>query len=170
MNLAQLTLPIYDQMLGSLDGWLAKAEASKGDALLAARLADDMFPLATQIRFLCNMPGEAMTRIGGIGFASSDQDDATLGAARERIARTRKAIGTWRDADFVAGDPAVELALPNGMTFDLKAEDYVRDWALPQFYFHLVAAYAILRTRGLALGKADYVPHMVKYLRTPAPA
>ena len=50
--------------------------------------------------------------------------------------------------------------------FVLTAEQYARDWALPQFYFHLMTAYAILRSQGIALGKADYVPHMFPYLRS----
>jgi hypothetical protein len=51
------------------------------------------------------------------------------------------------------------------MIFDLTAEQYVRDWTLPQFYFHLMTAYAILRSAGVDLGKADYVAHMFPYLR-----
>ena len=57
------------------------------------------------------------------------------------------------------------LDLPNGMTFDLTREQFARDWALGQFTFHVIAAYAILRKQGVAIGKADYVPHMFGYLR-----
>ena len=53
------------------------------------------------------------------------------------------------------------------MTFDLDTLSYVRDWALPQFYFHLMSAYAILRAAGIPLGKADYVGFMFRYLRQP---
>ena len=56
-------------------------------------------------------------------------------------------------------------ALPMGMIFDLTAEQYVRDWALPQFYFYVMTAYAILRAAGIDLGKADFVAHMFAYLR-----
>lgn len=56
-------------------------------------------------------------------------------------------------------------ALPQGMVFDLIAEQYARDWAIPQFYFHLMPAYAILRAQGVELGKTDYVAHMFAYLR-----
>lgn len=64
-------------------------------------------------------------------------------------------------------DPETPIAhaLPAGMIFDLTAEQYVRDWALPQFYFHVMTAYAILRSEGVDLGKADYVAHMLPYLR-----
>ena len=70
-------------------------------------------------------------------------------------------------ADTPEIDPATPIAhaLPQGMVFDLTAEQYVRDWALPQFYFHVMTAYAILRAQGVELGKADYVAHMFAYLR-----
>jgi len=52
------------------------------------------------------------------------------------------------------------------MVFDLTAEEYARDWAIGQFYFHVMTAYAILRAQGVALGKADYIPHLLPRLRT----
>src|SRR3546814_18579929 len=63
------------------------------------------------------------------------------------------------------GDRPVSFELPNGMIFDMSAFDYVRDWAAPQFAFHHVAAYAVLRHMGVPLGKADYVGYMMRYLR-----
>ena len=171
MNTPDLLLTTYDNMLASLDGWLAKAaQHPEGDALLERRLAEDMFPLARQIRFACNLPGEAMAAVAGAGFSSSDIDDTTLSAARERVAAARALIAGWRNTPFAADEAAVEFSLANGMTFDLTSESYVRDWALPQFYFHLVAAYAILRAAGVPLGKADYVGHMFRYLRQPPTA
>jgi hypothetical protein len=70
-------------------------------------------------------------------------------------------------SDALDVDPATPIAhaLPAGMIFDLTAEQYARDWALPQFYFHVVIAYAILRAQGVDLGKSDYVAHMFAYLR-----
>ena len=69
--------------------------------------------------------------------------------------------------DALDGDPdrPIAHALPAGMIFDLTADRYARDWTLPQFYFHLMIAYAILRSEGVDLGKVDYVPHMFAYLR-----
>ena len=167
MHTADLLLTTYDNMLGSLDAWLAKAAEHGGDTLLEAKLAEDMFPLARQIRFVCNLPGEAMAGAAGVAYSSSDIDDATLSAARERIAATRALIQGWRATPFGADDAPIELSLANGMTFDIQTEGYVRDWALPQFYFHLMTAYAILRREGVPLGKADYVGFMFKYLRKP---
>ena len=70
-------------------------------------------------------------------------------------------------AQAPAVDPAAPLAhaLPMGMVFDLTAQQYARDWALPQFYFHLTIAYAVMRQAGVPLGKADLVPHALAYLR-----
>lgn len=171
MQTADVLLTTYDNMLGSLDGWLAKAESHlRGDALLEERLAPDMFPLAQQIRFVCNLPGESLARLTGMAFASSDRDDSTLAEARGRITQTREQVGAWRGAKVQADHENVELALPIGMTFDLDTAAYVRDWALPQFYFHLMTAYAILRMAGVPLGKADYVGYMFRHLRQPPSA
>ena len=166
MQTAELLLSTYDNMLGSLDGWLAKAaEHLRADALLGERLAEDMFPLARQIRFCCNLPGEAMKAISGAAFGASDIDDETIAAARERIAGTRASIANWREVSVGKDDEPVIISLDNGMTFDLDTAGYAREWALPQFYFHVMTAYAILRANGVALGKADYVGYMFRYLR-----
>lgn len=69
------------------------------------------------------------------------------------------------DALDAGAQRLITLELPNGMIFDMTGERYARDWALAQFYFHLMTAYAILRSRNIELGKADYVPHMLAYLR-----
>jgi uncharacterized protein len=171
MQTSDLLLSTYANMLGSLDGWLAKAaEHPRGDTLLADRLAEDMFPLSRQIRFVCNLPGEAMNATSDVAFGSSDIDDETIAAARERIAGTRTLIARWREIALGADDKPVILSLANGMTFDLDTASFARDWALPQFYFHLMTVYAILRAAGVPLGKVDYVGYMLAYMRQPASA
>lgn len=54
------------------------------------------------------------------------------------------------------------------MIFDFTAEQYARDWAMAQFYFHVMTAYAILRAERVDLGKADYIPHLIAHLRPTA--
>jgi hypothetical protein len=127
-----------------------------------------MFPLARQIRFVCNLPGEAMNATSEVAFGSSDIDDETLSAARERIAGTREMIASWREVSLQADDRPVVLSLANGMTFDLDTAGYARDWALPQFYFHLMTAYAILRAAGVPLGKIDYIGYIARHMRQSA--
>jgi hypothetical protein len=165
MQLHDLTVPVYIQMLGTLSGLVVKAaDSGNAEALFAARLAPDMFPLATQIRFTCGQAGEAVQRLTGKAFTAPAEDDATPSAAKARIAATLAYLEQATPDGFADPELPVELALPNGMTFGMTAEQYVRDWAMPQFYFHLVSAYAILRQQGVPIGKADYVPYMARYL------
>ena len=169
MTHKDLIVNAHLNMLATLDGLLAKAAAhEKGDALLGESLAEDMLPLATQVRFLCNMPGEAMARLIGLDFKSSEADPKTIAEARSQIAQRKADIEKWSQHTFVGEDEPIELVIPNGMAFDLTAGEYVRDWAVPQFYFHATTAYAILRKEGLEIGKADFVGYMFKYLRQPA--
>lgn len=169
MNTKSLLVSTQRNMLGTLKGLLAKAAADeRGDALLQAKLADDMHPLSVQVRFLCNMVGEAIARVAGIEFTSSEEDPATLAQAQERVDATLAQLAEWEKLDFADDDAAQELSLPNGMVFDMTTITYARDWSVPQFYFHVMAAYSILRKEGLDVGKADFVPYMFQYIRQPA--
>lgn len=178
----KLLVPTYTHMLKALSGWLEKAAAhmpqADAEALLSARLAPDMFPLATQIRFACVQAREAVYRLTGSAFpASLDEllDEArnageapgSLSDAQARIGET-VALLEALSPGALDGDPDRPIAheLANGMIFDLTAEQYARDWSLGQFYFHIMIAYAILRSEGVELGKADYIPHMLAHLRS----
>ena len=181
MSLSGLLVPTYTQMLKALSGWLDKAEAQRpdgeADTLLSARLAPDMFPLSTQIRFACVQAQEGVHRLKGQDFprliatlldegGSAGPLPCSIADARARIAETIAMLdGFAPDAPDVDPQKPIALDLPTGVTFDLTAEQYARDWALPQFYFHVMIAYAILRHAGIELGKADYVAHMFTYLR-----
>lgn len=161
-----LLLPTWTNMLRALSGMLDKAAAHNlGNALLDERLAEDMFPLATQIRFVCNLPGEGLVRLAGITFNSRDDDPDTLEEAKERVAATLTMLKAVEADSFLAEEDAFDMDLPNGMTFHLTGGAYARDWALPNFYFHVSTAYAIMRMHGVTLGKADLVPHMGRYIK-----
>ncbi len=181
MTLMTLLAPTFLQMLGALSAWLAKAEKdmlqAEAEALLAARLAPDMFPLATQIRFACVQAQEALYHLTGQAFPPSadqlreealqaDEQPGTIADAQARIAETLAIVNSMAE-NTPDVDPAQPLAhtLPVGIIMDFTAGQYARDWALGQFYFHLMAAYAILRHRGVALGKLDYVAHLLPYVR-----
>ncbi len=181
MSLTKLLVPTYTQMLKTLSNWLKKAEEQlpKVDAetLLSARLAPDMYPLATQVRFACVQAQEAIFRLRGAALPSSinelleegqnaDNWAGSLSDAQARIDQTLALLGDLvPDALDANLDRPIVLELPTGMVFDLTAEQYARDWSLAQFYFHLMTAYSILRSEKIELGKADYVPHMFAYLR-----
>lgn len=181
MALTDLIVPSYLHMLKALSAWLDKARAqlpeAQAEALLSARLAPDMFPLATQVRFACVQAREGVSRLRGETFPqvigdlldegrNAGEHPGSLADAQVRIAETVALLQALApDALDIDPDTPIAHALPIGMTFDLTAEQYVRDWTLPQFYFHVMIAYAILRAQGVELGKADYVSHMFAYLR-----
>ncbi|AIO67226.1 DUF1993 domain-containing protein [Burkholderia oklahomensis] len=183
MSPTTLLIPSFTQMLRGLSAWLDKAvahqRASGGepDALLSRRLAADMFPLAAQIRFACFQAQEPIYRLRGESLPpaltdvrregwNADAQPGSLSDAQTHIADAISFLGGLAPGALdESADRPIALELPNGVAFDMTGEQYARDWALPQFYFHLIAAYAILRNHGVELGKADYVPHMLAYLR-----
>ena len=181
MSLTNLLVPTYTQMLKTLSGWLKKAEAqmtkADAEALLSASLMPDMFPLSTQIRFSCVQAQEAVFRLKGEALQESvtalldegrnaRERPGSIADAQARIDETLALLGGL-GPDALDADPDKTIAheIPNGMVFDLTRAQYARDWTLPQFYFHLMTAYAILRSGNVELGKADYIPHMFAYLR-----
>jgi uncharacterized protein len=169
MSYATAALATWGNMLATLDHLITKAsESEKGAALLEARLAPDMFPLHTQIRLTLDQVSIALDRLGGLGLTRDASDIASFPVARERIAAMRAMVTETDPESWPSPGDTVSFELPNGMGFTMQAHEYCRDWALPQFYFHLMATYAILRAQGLAIGKIDYVGYMTKYLRAPA--
>ena len=181
MSLTNLLVPSYRQMLRALSGWLDKARnqvsGGEAEALLSARLAPDMYPLSSQIYFACFQAQEATFRLRGETVPealdlvaregrSADEQPGSLSKAQTRIGEALSMLDDLGSNALDAGtERSITLELPNGMIFDMTGDQYARDWALPQFYFHLMTAYAILRSQGIDLGKADYVPHMFGYLR-----
>jgi uncharacterized protein len=169
MSYATATLATFANMLGTLDHLVKKAsEHEKGEAILQSRLAEDMFALHTQIRYSIQQVLVALDRLGTLGLTLDESDIASFADALTRIAAAKALVAGTDPATWPAAGDTVEFDLPNGMGFAMQAHEYCRDWATPQFYFHLMSVYSILRMEGLAIGKADYVGYMMKYLRQPA--
>ncbi len=183
MQLTALLIPTVSHQLAAVSGWLGKAEnfaAARGgspDSLLPLRLAPDMFPLTTQLRFLAFQAQEPLYRLRGEAVPDAllavrqegrdgGENPGTWEQARARVTEAAAFLAAAGASEFddAAGMPLAH-DLPNGMIFDMTGESYVRDWALPQVAFHQMIAYAILRHAGVPLGKVDYVPHMFAYLR-----
>ncbi len=181
MALTNLLVPSFTQMLRALSGWLDKAQKQipqpEADALLTGRLAPDMYPLSSQVRFACLQAQEAIVRLSGEALPealeqlaregrNAGEQPGSISDAQARIDETLSLLRHLASDALDAGaQRSITLELPNGMVFDMTGEQYARDWALAQFYFHLVTAYAILRSQKIEMGKADYVPHMFAYLR-----
>jgi hypothetical protein len=178
VQLTNLLVPTMTQMLRSLGGLLDEARAQRPETpaatLFAQRLAPDMCALSAQIRFVCHQVHSAVYRLRGepiperlADLARLDTDaPASFEGAYRLIQQALELLENVAAGELDGGEERpIEIRLPDGMTFDLNGGQYVRDWALPHFYFHLVTAYAILRRAGIEIGKADYVPHMFAYVR-----
>ncbi|GAB5470929.1 MAG: DUF1993 domain-containing protein [Rhodospirillales bacterium] len=179
MTLTTLLVPTYRQGLQALSLWLEKARklTPEAKALLSARLAADMYPLSAQVRFACLQAQEAVFRLRGEAIPgaleelalegrNAGEQPGSLSDAQARLAEALSFLDDLEGDALDAGEERpIAIELPNGMIFDMTGAQYGRDWALPQFYFHLTTAYAILRNRGVALGKADYVGQAFAYLR-----
>jgi len=171
MSVYSITIPCFAQMLNSLKGLLAKGEAhAKALAfdpqnLLDSRLAPDMHTLATQVCYACTQVREAVTRLSGQPVSTLE----TPASMSEAVALIDQALEALAGADRALIEARAEhpiaIELPGGIAFEMSGNEYAVHWATPQFYFHLMTAYSILRHNGVPLGKADYVPHMFAYLR-----
>lgn len=161
LSISRLTVPAYTRGLHVLSRYLDKAAEHAGaagaDALVGARLAPDMLPLAGQVQRASDTSKNAIARLLGIDAPRFDDNETTLAELKARVANTIAFI-SQADAAALDASAAREITLAFGdfrKTFD--GEDYVLSFALPNFYFHVAMAHAILRHQGVAVGKLDYL-------------
>ncbi len=150
------------KLLGSLDHILDKAVAYahakkfEPSVLLGSRLAPDMFPLARQIQMTCDQAKYAAARGAGKDAPPHEDKETTVDELKARIASVIAYLGTFSEADFHGIDTRT-LSLPRWEGKSMTALDYVTEHAIPNFYFHLMTAYLILRHNGVEVGKKDYL-------------
>lgn len=164
ITLHSASVPVFTQFLGNLKHLLTKAKAdvaARGydeQALVQYRLAPDMLPFKTQICIACDAAKLCAARIGGLDAPKYENTENTLD---ELIARIDKTVAWLQTvpASAIDGLDDKEVTFPVGKTATrtLRAEDYLKTWALPNMYFHITTAYAILRHNGVAVGKGDYL-------------
>lgn len=128
------------------------------------RLAPDMLPFGTQIAFACNQPRGFSQWCAGQPVENLARDVESLDMARSHIRET-KALVAGITVDDAKLDEVKRIGLGPGRYCDLPARQYVNDYVIPNFYFHITTAYAILRELGVPVGKADYMTYLVPYVR-----
>jgi uncharacterized protein len=164
MSMSAASLPVFTTMLNNLSHILSKAaahsEAKKFDpaVLLQYRLAPDMLPLTRQILIACDAAKNGVARISGVEAPKFDDTEASFPDLQARIRKTLDYLATVPAAKL-DGTEDKEITFPAGRdkTRTMKAEAYLKHWALPNFFFHITTAYVILRHNGVELGKADYL-------------
>jgi uncharacterized protein len=165
ISMSSASSPLFKAMLGNLDHFLAKAAAhaaaKKFDPanLLAARLAPDMLPLTRQVLIACDASKFGVARLAGVDAPKFDDTESTIEQLRERIAKTIAFIDSV-PADKLNGTEDKDITFPvgrDGATRTMKGEAYLKHWVIPNFFFHVTTAYALLRHNGVELGKTDYL-------------
>jgi hypothetical protein len=161
-TLYDASAPVFAGMLRNMRAWLDKAAAEKDPAaLVEARLIEDMKPLTAQYQFASDSAKNAIARLIGETAPSMPDTEATLAELQERCDKTVAYIESVDPAAFAGADEReVVMKFPNGTGYRFTGADYLRRFALPNFYFHATTAYAILRAQGVSLGKPDYLQHL----------
>ncbi len=163
LSMSKASVPAFVRGLNVLSNLLKKGEehaAQAGvdpEALLGARLAEDMLPLSAQVQRASDASKFAVQRISGGEAPKFEDNETTFAQLQERIANTIAYLESVDTAQVDAGaDREVSLKFGSfGASF--SGESYLLSFALPNFYFHLVTAYDILRNQGVKIGKLDYL-------------
>ncbi|MGL4811452.1 MAG: DUF1993 domain-containing protein [Beijerinckiaceae bacterium] len=159
----QASIAVMDKMIAALSRILTKAEhwadgrKISHEVILQARLAPDMFPLVKQVQIATDFAKGTASRLAGVEVPSWPDTERSFAELQARLQKTRDYIAGFT-AERLAGAETRPVSIKIGgepMTFD--GADYLNFLALPNFYFHLTTAYAILRHNGLDLGKGDYM-------------
>jgi hypothetical protein len=161
--MSQASLPVFEIGLNALSGVLDKAAAyaaaKKVDpaVLLGWRLAPDMFALTRQVQVACDQAKNGAARLAGAEPPKFEDTETSLDQLKGRIAKTLAYI-KGLDAKAIDASADREITFPLGPTKgQMKGGDFLNHFVLPNFYFHLTAAYAIVRHCGVELGKRDFL-------------
>jgi uncharacterized protein len=149
--------------LRNLDAILGKAEAHaqarkfEVNNFLTARLAPDMLPFAFQIRIACDHAKSAAQALSGKELPRHEDNETTFAELRARIAKCLGVLDGLHEADFAATKPEQIVKMPNRPGKGMRADEYLWRRQIPNFYFHVTTAYALLRAGGVEIGKTDFL-------------
>lgn len=162
-SLSQASLPVFRTGLDALAAILDKADAHCAEkkidptVLLGWRLAPDMFPLTRQVQIATDQAKNGSARLAGVEPPRFEDNEATIEQLKDRLSRTLAFLATL-DASAIDASGDREITFPLGQQKGvMKGADYLHHFVLPNYYFHLTTAYAILRGCGLPIGKRDFL-------------
>ena len=162
LNYYDLTVPLLIKNVQSLKhffekGWAAAQESGLSEAdFLGHTLAPDMFPLIKQIQIATDNAKAIPARLSGRDMIKLEDTETTVAELHARIDTVLEHLSTYTPEQFVAAEEK-KITLPYIPGQYVEAKDYLLDFALPNFFFHMTTAYAIIRTQGVPLGKMDFV-------------
>ena len=146
-------------LLGVLDKAVAHAVAKKVEpsVLLGWRLAPDMFAFTRQVQVVCDQAKNGLSRLAGVEPPKFEDNETTAEQLKERLTKTLAYIKTL-DGKAIDASAECDIIIPLGpKKGQMKGADYLNHFILPNFYFHLAAAYAIARNFGADVGKRDFL-------------
>ena len=157
---------IFQSRLTTLEHLLTSAQAHFGESesFLQERIIADMSPFGTQIAFTCNQPRNFALWCDGKPMDNLDPDVPSLAQAYEHITNTKGLLSGISAEDKKLGE-LTRIALGQDLHIEMLGSAYVNDFLMPNFYFHMVTAYDILRMAGVSIGKRDYMMHLVPFLK-----
>ena len=162
VSMYRASIPVLTRSLNNLSAILEKASAHAAAGnidpagLVNARLAPDMLTLAGQIQRASDSAKGAAARLAGIENPSFADDETTFADLQERIVKTRRFLESV-SAEQIDGSATRTIELNLGTKVIFRGDDYLLNFALPNFYFHVTTAYDILRHSGVPVGKMDYL-------------
>jgi hypothetical protein len=164
MSFYDATVPAFLQILNSLSGLLAKAEAHcvakniQPEVLLSARLYPDMLPLSKQIQLASDFAAKGCSRVTHSEVPSTPDTEITFAELQQRLAKTIEYVKGFKPAQF-EGAETRDVKFPAGPnnTMTLKGQQFLSHFAFPNFYFHAATAHGILRHNGVEIGKRDFL-------------
>ncbi len=162
-SLYDASAPVFIKALTNAEAWLDKAhdQGKSETAILEARLAPDMRPFPAQIQMASDTAKNAIARLVGRDAPAMPDTEASFAELKDRCRRTIAFIESVdRTALQGADQRDVVLKFPNGMGYRFNGGEYLAGFALPNFFFHVTTAYALLRAQGVSLGKPDFLQHL----------
>jgi hypothetical protein len=158
------SVPVFKQLITALGEVLSKAEAHATDkkidpnVLLQSRLFPDMFPLIRQVQIATDFAKSIPSRLAGIEVPAYDDSEQSFAELQKRIKNVIALLDGLKD-DQINGKESIEIVLRPGTPKEKKltGETYLLNYGLPQFFFHVTTAYAILRHNGVDIGKRDFM-------------
>jgi hypothetical protein len=157
---------LFRSRLSTLGHLLKSAQThfDGSELFLQKRIAPDMFPCGTQIAFTCNQPRNFALWCDGKPADNLNPDVTSLTQAYEYIANTQELLSSINANDDKLTE-TIRIDLNQGLYLELSGNVYVNEFLIPNFYFHLVTAYDILRMTGVPIGKRDYMMHLGPFVK-----
>lgn len=133
----------------------AEANGFESEILLNSRLVADMLPLTSQVQMACDTAQLATSVLTGKQAPDFENSQKTIPELKTLIEKTISYISSIKESEFVGWE--VRVVAPKGWSGAFLGKDYFYQHGVPNFYFHMVTAYAILRHKGVKIGKMDYI-------------